>query len=129
MIVSNPSQPRRLQRSVALALGVSSTVLIGCVTPEPPLYRWGEYENIIYQSYRAPGESDPVNDAVKLSEDMARTEAEGMAVPPGARVHLGYLYFTQGNVDQARALFEQEREVFPESTVFIDGLLERMGAR
>lgn len=106
---------------------IASVALTACVTPEPPLYRWGDYENIVYQSYRSPGESDPFNDSVKLEEDMARTQAEGQAVPPGVRVHLGYLYFNQGRSDEARALFEQEREVFPESAVFVDGLLQRMG--
>lgn len=104
-------------------------ILGGCVTPEPPLYRWGEYENIIYKGYKEPGSSDPVNDAIVLAEDMARTEAEGMQVPPGVRIHLGYLYFAQGRTDDARALFEMERQIFPESTVFVDGLLARMGAR
>ena len=113
----------------APSLVLLCSVLGGCVTPEPPLYRWGEYENIVYRSYRAPGGSDPVNDAIALEEDLARTEAEGLAVPPGARVHLGYLYAEQGRADEARALFEREREVFPESTVFVDGLLRRMSAR
>ena len=114
---------------LALPLLLLCTVLAGCVTPEPPLYRWGEYEDIVYRSYRAPGESDPVNDAIALEEDIARTEAEGLAIPPGARVHLGYLYAEQGRAEEARALFEREREVFPESTVFVDGLIDRMGAR
>ena len=112
-----------------LATVLISLVLAGCVTPEPPLYRWGEYENILYGSYRATGESDPVNDALKLEEDMMRTEVEGAAIPPGVRVHLGYLYFYQGRTDEARLLFELERERFPESTVLVDGLLQRMGAK
>lgn len=104
-------------------------VLTGCVTPDPPLYRWGGYEDLIYAGYKNPGSSDPVTDANILAEDMARTEAEGKQVPPGVRVHLGYLYFSQGRDNEARALFELEREVFPESKVFIDGLLARMGAQ
>lgn len=104
-------------------------VLTACVTPEPPLYRWGEYENIIYAGYKDAGGSDPVNDAIRLSEDMARTEAEGLQVPPGVRIHLGYLYFAQGRTDEARALFEMERDIFPASTVFVDGLLSRMESR
>lgn len=104
-------------------------VLTGCVTPDPPLYRWGVYEDVIYTGYKDPGSSDPVTDAQLLAEDMARTEAEGMQVPPGVRVHLGYLYFVQGRNNEARALFEQEREIFPESKVFVDGLLSRMGAQ
>jgi hypothetical protein len=110
--------------------GVLCLVLLsGCVTPQPPLYRWGAYEDIIYTGYRDPGSSDPVTDAQLLAEDMARTEAEGLQVPPGVRVHLGYLYFAQGRTDEARALFEMEREIFPESAVFVDGLLARMEAQ
>jgi hypothetical protein len=110
--------------------GVLCLVLLsGCVTPEPPLYRWGAYEDIIYTGYRDPGSSDPVTDAQLLAEDMARTEAEGLQVPPGVRVHLGYLYFAQGRTAEARALFEMEREIFPESAVFVEGLLARMGAQ
>lgn len=110
--------------SVALVL---AALLSSCVTPEPPLYRWGAYEDIMYTGYKDPGSSDPVTDANLLSEDMARTEAEGARVPPGVRIHLGYLYFAQGRTDEARALFEEERTVFPESAVFVDGLLKRMG--
>ena len=118
------------RRCQLLACGCLMLLLLGgCVTPEPPLYRWGEYENILYRGYKNSGGSDPVNDAILLAEDIARTEAEGMQVPPGVRIHLGYLYFVQGRTDEARALFEMEREIFPESGVFVDGLLARMGSR
>ncbi len=111
---------------VLLAMLLMATALIGCVTPEPTLYRWGNYEQIVYRTYKDPSGSDPVNDAIALAEDMARTEAEGKIVPPGARVHLGYLYFLQGKEKEARALFELERDLFPASSVFIDGLLSRI---
>ena len=104
-------------------------VLTGCVSPNPPLYRWGEYEDVIYTGFKNPGSSDPVTDADIISAEMQRTELEGKQVPPGVRVHLGYLYLSQGRSDEARALFEMERELFPESKVFVDGLLLRMGAR
>ncbi|MFK7860470.1 MAG: DUF4810 domain-containing protein [Granulosicoccus sp.] len=110
-------------------VAASLLMLSACVAPNPPLYRWGEYEDIIYTGYKNPGSSDPVTDASLLSEDMARTEAEGKQVPPGVRIHLGYLYYAQGREDEARALFELEREIFPESQVFVDGLLSRMGER
>ena len=104
-------------------------MLAACVAPDPPLYRWGDYENVIYTGYKNPGSSDPVTDADIIAADMERTESEGMQVPPGVRVHLGYLYFQQGRNDEARALFEMERELFPESEVFVNGLLARMDAQ
>ena len=117
----------RLTR-LLIGFGMAVALLTGCVTPQPPLYRWGAYEDIIYAGYKNPGSSDPVTDGELLAADMARTEAEGMQVPPGARIHLGYLYFEQGRDDEARALFEMEKQVFPESTVFVNGMLARIGA-
>ena len=119
---------KRAGRHIRLVAGsLVLLVLAGCVTPQPPLYRWGEYEDLIYAGYKNPGSSDPVTDSVILEADMARTQAEGKQVPPGVRVHLGYLYFSQGRDSEARALFNEEAEIFPESKVFVDGLLSRMG--
>ena len=112
-----------------LGISMATVLLAGCVTPQPPLYRWGEYEDIIYAGYKNPGSSDPVTDGELLAADMARTEAEGKQIPPGARIHLGYLYFEQGRDDEARGLFELEKQIFPESTVFVDGMLARIGAK
>ena len=30
---------------------LAATLLAGCVTQPEPLYRWGEYENLIYTMY------------------------------------------------------------------------------
>ncbi|MFK7891989.1 MAG: DUF4810 domain-containing protein [Granulosicoccus sp.] len=102
---------------------------IGCVTPDPNLYSWGSYEDMVYAGYKNPGASDAVSDAQLLAADMERTESEGKQVPPGVRIHLGYLYFNQGREDEARALLEAEKELFPASMVFIDRLLSRMGSQ
>ena len=101
---------------------------VGCATPTP-IYRWGVYENLIYNMYANPGEADPSTQIAQLTEDIARTHAEGQRVPPGVHAHLGFLYYTQGQVDLAYEEFSTEKELFPESTTFIDGLLARMQAQ
>lgn len=116
---------RLLQSIRVVVLAVLLVAVVGCAG-KPPLYRWGIYEELIYEPYANPGQSDPVNDAIRLSEDVARTDAEGLAVPPGVHAHLGFLYATQGDLGLARAHFERERALYPESAVFIDGLIERM---
>ena len=122
-----PTVPKAWFKATA---GISLVVVLtGCVTPSTPLYRWGEYEDVIYTGFKNPGSSDPVTDADIISADIQRTELEGKQVPPGVRVYLGYLYVSQGRSDEARALFEMERELFPESKIFVDGLLSRVGAR
>lgn len=100
--------------------------MLSACAGSPPLYRWGVYEDVLYDAYKNPGETDPITAATRLSEDVARTQAEGLAVPPGVFAHLGYLYYNQGDLAQARAHFERERTLYPESEVFINGVLSRM---
>ena len=118
---------KKLQRLISLSTVVLlfSISAAGCATT-PSLYRWGIYEDLMYQSYKYPGESDPVTQATRLAADVERTAVEGFGVPPGVHAHLGYLYATQGDLDSARTHFNLELELYPESKTFIDGLLERM---
>lgn len=97
----------------------------GCAQ-KPQIYRWGGYQDLIYQMYMEPGAADPATQAAKLSEDIQRTEAEGKRVPPGVHAHLGYVYYSLGNTGLAAQQFDAERTLFPESTIFIDGILDRL---
>ncbi len=107
--------------------GACIVVLAGCASPpETTVYRWGIYEDLVYVSYADPGEADPVTQAQRLDEDIARTRAEGKRVPPGVHAHLGFLHYTLGDRESARAHFMRERELFPESATFINGILSRM---
>ena len=107
--------------------GACIVVLAGCASPpETTVYRWGIYEDLMYVSYAEPGEADPVTQAQRLGEDVARTRAEGKRVPPGVHAHLGFLHYRAGDVESARAHFMRERELFPESATFINRLLSRM---
>lgn len=117
----------RTGRSIAVVIG-TLLFLTACAST-PPLYRWGQYEDIIYTGYKDAGSSDPVTDGDLLAADIERTESEGKQVPPGVRLHLGYLLYSQGRDSEARNMFEMERQMFPESAVFVDGLLSRMGAQ
>lgn len=101
-------------------------LLSACAQREPLLYRWGDYEQLVYDMYLRPGTADPGTQVVKLTEDIERTEAEGKRVPPGVHAHLGYLYYTQSQTDLAYEQFMLERQLFPESAVFVDGMINRM---
>jgi len=114
----------RAQRSWWLAVLV---VGVGCAQT-PALYRWGLYEDLLYDMYKSPGKADPATQVAKLREDVAETESTGRRVAPGVHAHLGYMYYLQGNAAAAAEEFRRERELFPESAPLIDGMLRRMGA-
>jgi hypothetical protein len=97
----------------------------GCAAAPQPLYRWGVYEDVVYETYAETG-ADPGTQIAMLTEDIVRTQAEGKRVPPGVHAHLGFLYAAQGQPDLAAQQFAIEKDLFPESSVFIDGLLARM---
>ncbi len=113
----------RLAVAVALA---GAAALSGCAPRQGALYRWGSYEELVYDMYARPGKADPGTQIAKLTEDIERAQAEGTRVPPGVHAHLGYLYATQGQTDLAAAAFTTEKQLFPESAVFVDGILARM---
>lgn len=112
----------------ALKLLIVAAVFIsGCAqTAKQPLYRWGSYEPLIYKMYIEPGKAEPGEQVTTLSADIAKTTAEGKRVPPGVHAHLGYMYFNQGLENQARAEFVTERELYPESRVFVDRMITRL---
>jgi hypothetical protein len=115
------------KRAAAHMAGISVLLLSACATTqEPTLYRWGAYEQLIYEMYAKPGKADPGTQVARLSEEIERTRAEGRRVPPGVHAHLGFMYYLQGNPGAAYNEFESERALFPESAVFVDRVLRRL---
>ncbi len=91
-----------------------------------PIYQWGSYEQLLYDMYENPGKAAPGRQIEALNRDIERATAKGKRIAPGVHGHLGYLYFAQGRVDAAAQEFALEKELFPESSHFVDGILERM---
>jgi hypothetical protein len=96
----------------------------GCAT-QNSIYYWGNYENLLYTSYALPGEASPNLQIAKITSDIQRADAEGKPVPPGIHAHLGMLYVAVDNMEQAHVAFIQEKTLYPESTIFMDGIIER----
>ena len=95
-------------------------------------YEWGSYEPCVKDMYSNSNESAAVGEQIQtLAKEIHKTEANAKAgepsrVPPGKYAHLGYLYAMQGDKINARSCFESDKRLYPESTVFIDGMLGRL---
>ena len=112
---------RALQLSLMIA---ALCALNACASKD--IYYWGRYEEFIYDMYVNPGKADPSTQVAKLTEDIDKARAAEKPVPPGVHAHLGFLYYQLGNLGSARQEFQTEKTLFPESTPFIDGILQRM---
>ena len=103
---------------------LSIFLVSGCAINEE-IYYWGEYEQLIHDAYINPGSADPATQIEKLNADIQKTEAMGKRVAPGIYAHLGFLYAIEGKDSQSKSAFKQEQALYPESTAFIEGMLNR----
>ena len=106
---------------LVLALAVSS--LPAC---QSTIYEWGPYEESVLNSLLDYREEDLLSELARLDEYESQLRLEDRQPPPGLHAHLGYLNFLTGNGEATLRHFEAEKSWYPESRVFIDGMLERI---
>lgn len=100
------------------------TIFSGCATQED-IYYWGNYENLVYGMYAEPGSADPLAQVEQLTADIEEAANNGKPVPPGVYAHLGMMYAHLGEMDAAMAALNTEKELYPESTILVDGMISR----
>lgn len=98
---------------------------IGCETV-PNQYHWGSYESLLFDGYVNPGEASPQAQIQQLTQTIEAAQARDGQIPPGLYAHLGFMRLNIGDVAGAVADFEAEKALYPESTTFIQGLLDRV---
>ncbi|MBV1880070.1 MAG: DUF4810 domain-containing protein [Pseudomonadales bacterium] len=99
--------------------------LLGCAPAQKNYYYWGKYEQLIHDMYVKPGTADAGTQIQKLTTDIQKAQNYGKEVPPGVYAHLGFMYALKGNIAQAEDAFNEEKARYPESVVFIDGMMNR----
>ena len=105
--------------SALLALGLTA-----CVANQEQYY-WGQYESMVYKHHNLPAEATADVQIAQLVADIEYAKAHGKIVAPGIYAHLGYMYAAQGQMDLAIQALHREKELFPDSATFIDGLIAR----
>jgi hypothetical protein len=95
--------------------------LTGCATSNNGMYDWGGYDGLLYQSYKEPG--SVAGNMQKLEAHIQKLEQNGQKVPPGLYADLGTMFLQAGNKEKARANFQKERDLWPESVGLMDALL------
>jgi hypothetical protein len=109
---------RRAILAAAVALAMTA-----CASAPPTTYKWGSYEEVIYESYVSHDDVPAEKQIELLEKDYQAARATNQRLPPGWHAHLGYLYYQIGRVGQARQEFSTEKAQFPESAVFVNRLL------
>ena len=100
---------------------VFATLLVGCKTVEPLFYHGNHSENV-YNYFKAD-EVTLEEQIQSMNELLAQANEAGKMVAPGIHAHLGMLYFEAGNATDGIKHFELEKQLYPESTQYIDFLM------
>ena len=107
-------------------LGAVVAVLLfsGCASNSTQYY-WGGYESLVYKMHHTPGEVTPSIQIEQLQTDIEKAKAAGKPIPPGVYAHLGLMYAANGNKELALVSLNKEKELFPEASTFVNGLIKR----
>ncbi|MEQ9824144.1 MAG: DUF4810 domain-containing protein [Puniceicoccaceae bacterium] len=97
--------------------------LSGCQSIQP-LYHWGSYEPLTYAALVKSEKVSLEEQRLHLEHDLEVARAKDRSIPPGMCAYLAYLCLNLGDDESAHAYFEQEKASFPESTAFIDRLMQ-----
>ncbi|TES62254.1 DUF4810 domain-containing protein [Burkholderia cepacia] len=113
-----------MKRGIWLPATAAAMLLVGCAAPTtPPLYQWNGYQPQVYEYFK--GQSSPQQQIDALEKALQEIRAKGNKPPPGFHAHLGMLYASVGNGQQATQSFEAEKALFPESASYMDFLMKK----
>ncbi|PRC91715.1 DUF4810 domain-containing protein [Solimicrobium silvestre] len=112
-----------MTKKIVITLAAASVLLSGCHTQPKTLYQWEGYQPQVYQYFK--GES-PEQQIAILEKGLEIIKAKGNMPPPGYHAHLGLLYSGIGKQDQVIQEFQTEKTLFPESSAYMDFLLNKM---
>jgi hypothetical protein len=118
-------QNKTITRKLWLSMTATTVVLTGCAAtaPDHSLYQWDGYQPQVYEYL--VGQKSPVEQIDTLEASLQQIRAKGNTPPPGFHAHLGMLYASVGRDQQAQQELEAEKQLFPESSAYMDLLLKK----
>lgn len=95
----------------------------GCQTNQENQYYYGNFNEVVYSHFE--GIDFTIQEQVDmLVLTIEEAQSFNKPVAPGIHAHLGMLYFELGNRDSGIRHLEKEKQLFPESTHYIDFLIK-----
>lgn len=119
------TQPTKTETNIVItikkvSLLIAMGLLTACSAPKDSYY-WDNYQTTVYQYSQL--QTNPQEQLELLKKNLEKASAKNLKVPPGVHAHMGMLYSNMGQMDNAFAQFKIEKELFPESAVFMDYLM------
>ena len=107
---------------------IMAAAFAGCAPQKASMYYFGKTDATLYANKKEPTEENFRKLQQSLQEVVTKSQERGLKVPPGIHAHLGYLYLLENKTDLATASFNEEKRLYPEATVFMERMIEKIAA-
>jgi hypothetical protein len=111
---------RYVSASKALVIALPLVLLTGCAES---LFHWGKYEDSLIERYI---ENDTTQTETHLRDLFTEAESTQQRVPPGIYADYGFMLYKRGDKSTSISYFEKEKKLYPESSFFMNKLIERI---
>lgn len=104
--------------------------LAGCgAQPVKPLYNYENYSDsyYAYKKNATPETTGELQKSIEKAIENTQASRSGR-VAPGLYANLGYMYLKAGKPNEAVVNFNKEKATYPESTLFMDRIINKIQA-
>lgn len=110
-------------KRIAALISIVVLILSVASCQKQGVFYWGKYSDTYYAQTKSPSDETRVAHLKCIESIIEESKKKNLAVPPGVYAEYGYIMLKANNTDQAIALFEQEKSLYPESRVFMERLI------
>jgi hypothetical protein len=107
------------------ALVITLAMAASCTT-QKPLYTWNDYEAKSYEYLKNSDEASTQNLMETYEKIITTQKGSRGVVPPGIYADYGFLLLQADKTVEGQKMLAKEVELYPESKVFIDRILQLM---
>ncbi len=102
----------------------------GCAArpAKEPMYYYGRYSHNLYTLEKHQTEEALLTHRQGLEIIISEAGTRNLPIPPGIYAELGYIHFKANNHQEAITFFQAEAELYPESKILMDRLIENAQA-
>lgn len=89
----------------------------------PPIYKW---ENYYSYDMKSQEKEELEKHSAVLNKIITESENEKRRVAPGLYAEYAQILFETGKKEEAKKYFILEKQIYPESTIFIDRVIKKL---
>lgn len=98
---------------------------VSCTMQEKALYSWYDYDNAAYKYQKELTDNSKAAFMTQMDK-MEKQRGQRGIVPPGYNAEYGFLLYNSGQAEEGLQYMKKEVELYPESQLFIGGIIKRL---